>query len=540
MLWARGLHYAYGGSPALQGVSVRVREGEILSVTGPRGSGKTTLLSCLSGHLAPHHGEIWFDDVPVHSLRRSSRERLRRERFGWIGSEPHLVPELTAWENAALPLLMAGVGRRAAREAAHEWLERLDVAACARKRPAALLQSQRQRVSIARALAHSPAVVFADEPTAPLHEAERAQVLRTLTTAARSHGITMVLATHDPAVTSTVRTSAHVLVDRTLHLVDGRQDDADEAPGPGLGLGHGHGHGAHDDSVGAGDDGRASDEANHEDDTGPRAAHGQAPYPGDSGSDPAQDEDRDRDRGQDRNRDQGQGQGQGRNQDQDRDQSQGQSQDRDQGQNQKRSQGLGRDRGQGQNRSQGLGPGLAPDGIAGTSTDADTAADADSDREREGAAAPGHGPGQDQAPVTDGTGQYQAPVADGLTPDGEGHDGDEPAQGQDHGSPTAESAGTTETAGATGATGAARAAESPGTAGTTEGAGTAESPGTAGTTETAGTTGTTEGAGTAESPATAGTAEAAGTTGTAESAKGTEGTEGTEEPKGRASCSLSA
>ncbi|MFC4494097.1 ABC transporter ATP-binding protein [Streptomyces ovatisporus] len=241
VLWARGLHYSYGGSPALQGVSIGVQAGEIVSVTGPRGSGKSTLLSCLSGQLTPHSGEIWFNSVPMHTLSRSARERLRRDRFGWVGSEPQLIPELTAWENAAMPLLLGGVGHRAARKAAVEWLDRLDVGDCARKRPSALLQSERQRVAIARALAPAPAIVFADEPTAPLHQVERAQVLRTLTTAARSHNITVVLTTHDPAVMlpkvtsddpSAADAAGPTLVDRNLTLVDGRLNGL-VSPGPG-------------------------------------------------------------------------------------------------------------------------------------------------------------------------------------------------------------------------------------------------------------------------------------------------------------------
>lgn len=222
VLWARSLHYAYDGTPALAGVSIGVREGEILAVTGPRGSGKSTLLRCLAGQLAPDSGEVWFNSAPVHTLGRMARERLRRDRFGWIDPEPHLVPELTAWENAALPLLLRGIGHRAARNAALEWLERLDVGACIRKRPAALLQAQRQRIAIARALTAEPSVIFADEPTAPLHRADRAQVLRTLTTAARSHGITVVLATHDPEVAT--------LADREVALLDGHR--AGDVPEP--------------------------------------------------------------------------------------------------------------------------------------------------------------------------------------------------------------------------------------------------------------------------------------------------------------------
>jgi ABC-type lipoprotein export system ATPase subunit len=215
VLWARSLHVKHNGSPALSGVSLHIREGEILAVGGPRGSGKTTLLQCLSGQLLPQQGEVWFNSTPVHTMGPLTRERLRRDRFGWIDPAPVLLPELNAWENAALPLMLRGCARRAAKTAALEWLERLDIGGCARKRPHALLQTERQRVAIARALVPSPTVLFADEPTAPLYRADRAHVLRTLTSAARTHGITVVLATHE------AETAA--LADRTVSLLDGRR-----------------------------------------------------------------------------------------------------------------------------------------------------------------------------------------------------------------------------------------------------------------------------------------------------------------------------
>lgn len=215
VLWARSLHFQHGdGSPALSGVSFGVREGEILAVSGPRGSGKTTLLRCLSGLVTAQRGEVWFNSVPVHTMAPTARERLRRDRFGWIDPAPALVPELNAWENAALPLMLRGTSRERARTAALEWLERLDVGDRSRRRPHEMKQAERQRVSIARALAQGPTVLFADEPTAPLHRADRAHVLRTLTTAARSHGITVVVATHDPETAA--------IADRTLSLLDGR------------------------------------------------------------------------------------------------------------------------------------------------------------------------------------------------------------------------------------------------------------------------------------------------------------------------------
>ncbi|MFH8772825.1 MULTISPECIES: ABC transporter ATP-binding protein [unclassified Streptomyces] len=216
VLWARSLHFTHrDGSPGLAGVSLEVRQGEILAVSGPRGSGKTTLLRCLSGLVRAQRGEVWFNSVPMHTLGPMDRERLRRDRFGWIDPSPVLVPELNVWENAALPLMLRGTGRRRAKVAALEWLERLDVGDRARRRPHQLQQAERQRVCIARALAPGPTILFADEPTAPLHRADRAHVLRTLTTAARSHGITVVLATHD------FDTAA--LADRALSLLDGRR-----------------------------------------------------------------------------------------------------------------------------------------------------------------------------------------------------------------------------------------------------------------------------------------------------------------------------
>ncbi|WP_326739067.1 ABC transporter ATP-binding protein [Streptomyces sp. NBC_01022] len=215
VIWARSLQHSHNGSPALGGISLGIRDGEILAVTGPRGSGKTTLLHCLSGQLVPQQGEVWFNSVPVHTMGPRLRERLRRDKFGWIAPEPQLVPELNTWENTALPLLLRGASHREAKKAAMEWLERLDIGMCAGKRPHTLQQAQRQRISVARALAAAPSVIFADEPTATLHRTDRAHVLRTLTSAARSHGITVVLATHDAEIAT--------LADRVVPLLDGRR-----------------------------------------------------------------------------------------------------------------------------------------------------------------------------------------------------------------------------------------------------------------------------------------------------------------------------
>ncbi|NYI08429.1 putative ABC transport system ATP-binding protein [Allostreptomyces psammosilenae] len=191
-----------------------MREGEIVAVTGPRGSGKTTLLACLGCALPLDDGEVWLDGVPLHGLRRRNRDRIRRDHFGFITTMPLLVPELDAVENVAVPLMAAGASRRQAHADAIEWLERLDVGDLAKARPASLDITSRQRVAAARALAGRPRIVLADDPAAPLPRDEGDHLLRVVTTAARSHGITLLLAL--------TRESAADAADRVVRMADGR------------------------------------------------------------------------------------------------------------------------------------------------------------------------------------------------------------------------------------------------------------------------------------------------------------------------------
>ena len=227
VLRAHALCVAYQRTPALQALSLEVAPGEVVAVGGPRGSGKTTLLRCLSGQMVPQQGEVWFRGTAVHTLSVPARERLRQEAFGWVGPRPDLVPELRVWENAALPLLLSGVSHRTARARALEWLGRLDIAPCARERPYALTQAQQQRVAVVRALVAEPTVLFADEPTAALHSTDHEHVLRTLLTAARAQGTTVLLATSDDRLTTGG--------DRTVRLFDGRLADPQDSTGTGTG-----------------------------------------------------------------------------------------------------------------------------------------------------------------------------------------------------------------------------------------------------------------------------------------------------------------
>lgn len=176
------------------------RRGELVAVTGPSGSGKSTLLLCLAGILRPDSGQVWFDGERVDTASEADRARLRRTRFGVLFQFGQLVPELTAEENVALPLLLAGVRRRPALTAARTWLERFGVDELGSVRPTEMSGGQAQRVAVARALVTEPEVLFADEPTGALDTLSGERVLHQLTRVAREAGTTVLLVTHDATV----------------------------------------------------------------------------------------------------------------------------------------------------------------------------------------------------------------------------------------------------------------------------------------------------------------------------------------------------
>lgn len=200
VLSARALVYSYGETPALRGVSIRVAAGEILAITGPSGSGKSTLMLCLSGVIRPDAGEVRFGDQVISNAAESDRSRLRRTDFGILFQFGQLVPELTATENVALPLLLAGVKRRAAITAATTWLDRFGVADQATSRPAEMSGGQAQRAAAARAMVTEPTVLFADEPTGALDALAGEQVMSQIVRVARESSTSVVIITHDARV----------------------------------------------------------------------------------------------------------------------------------------------------------------------------------------------------------------------------------------------------------------------------------------------------------------------------------------------------
>ena len=213
ILQARHIEKAFGRTHALRGVSVRIEPGEIVAITGPSGSGKSTLLHCLSGIMRPETGEVHYDGQRIDTLDETARTRLRREHFGIVFQFGRLVPELTAAENVALPLLFDRHGRDEASTVARGRLEEVGALEVADARPAELSGGQLQRVAVARALVTRPKVIFADEPTGALDSVAGERVLSLLLAAARTNDSTVVMITHDNQV------AAHA--DREIVLRDG-------------------------------------------------------------------------------------------------------------------------------------------------------------------------------------------------------------------------------------------------------------------------------------------------------------------------------
>lgn len=218
VLSAARLTKTYGSATALAGVDVVIAHGESVAIMGASGSGKTTLLHCLAGIVRPDAGSVVLSTphgpLEVTTLGEGERSRLRRESFGFVFQQGLLLPELTAVENVALPLMLAGIPRAAAEHNAASWLAALGLAGLEQRRIGQLSGGQAQRVAIARAQVGGASVVFADEPTGALDSRTSAEVMDALIASTTGRGRTLVVVTHDDDVAA--RCS------RVLRLADGR------------------------------------------------------------------------------------------------------------------------------------------------------------------------------------------------------------------------------------------------------------------------------------------------------------------------------
>lgn len=214
LIEARDIALSFGATLALRGASLSVAPGEVLAIMGPSGSGKSTLLHCLAGILVPESGEILFGGQRVDTMREEERSTLRRDHFGFVFQFGQLVPELSAEENVALPLLLGGVRRTEALKEARSWFDRLGLDGLATHRSGEMSGGQAQRVALARALVIHPEVLFADEPTGSLDSLNGELVMELLTGAAREHATTVIIVTHEPRVAA--------YADREVIVRDGR------------------------------------------------------------------------------------------------------------------------------------------------------------------------------------------------------------------------------------------------------------------------------------------------------------------------------
>ena len=216
ILEARGLHKSFGRPPArehvLRGLDLRVARGEFLAVMGPSGCGKSTLLHVLGLMAAPDEGQVWIGGREVSGLGEADRARVRRERIGFIFQRFNLIRVLSGYDNIRLSLRIRGAGD--GDEAVAALLESLGVAAAARRKPAQMSIGQQQRVAVARALAGTPELLLADEPTGSLDSANQQGLLEMLRWANTAKQQTILMITH----------AAHVAAeaDRIVTMRDGR------------------------------------------------------------------------------------------------------------------------------------------------------------------------------------------------------------------------------------------------------------------------------------------------------------------------------
>ena len=199
---------------ALKGVDVTIHRGEMVSIMGPSGCGKTTLLNCLSGLDSIDGGDVRIEDVSLAEMSDRERTDYRAAHMGFVFQFYNLMPVLTAVENVELPLLVARVPAKKAREQALDALELVGLRGRANHVPDELSGGERQRVTIARALVNDPAIVWADEPTGDLDSENAVEITELMRQLNRERGLTFLIVTHDAKVGSSA--------DRLIRMVDGQ------------------------------------------------------------------------------------------------------------------------------------------------------------------------------------------------------------------------------------------------------------------------------------------------------------------------------
>lgn len=213
MIHLENITKSFGSLQVLRGISLDVEKGEVVSIVGPSGAGKTTLLQIMGTLDMPDSGVVVIDGTAVDRMKERELSAFRNRHIGFVFQFHQLLPEFTALENVMIPALIAGQGKREARNAALEMLDYMGLSERASHKPNELSGGEKQRVAVARALINRPAVVLADEPSGSLDTRNKEELHRLFFDLRDRLGQTFVIVTHDESLAQ--------ITDRTIHLQDG-------------------------------------------------------------------------------------------------------------------------------------------------------------------------------------------------------------------------------------------------------------------------------------------------------------------------------
>lgn len=206
--------YSASAPPAVEGADFSIEAGSLVLLEGPSGSGKTSLLSVVGGLMRPNSGQVYIDNCNIYKLLHADLARWRLLGIGFVFQQARLLGSLSAVDNVALPSELAGVPRVKALSHARALMAELGIETLADKAPRSLSGGEAQRVAIARALVNRAPLILADEPTASLDHRSAQLVAHQLQALSRSHGVTIMIATHDPRLAP--------LADRVVRMADGK------------------------------------------------------------------------------------------------------------------------------------------------------------------------------------------------------------------------------------------------------------------------------------------------------------------------------
>ena len=220
------LHKAYflgkNAIPALRGVDLKLKKGEIVSIMGPSGCGKTTLLNIIGGIDRPDRGSVQFEGVELTSLNDNQLADLRLEKISFVFQFYNLLPLLNAKENVEIPLVFSGVDKKIREQKALELLHLVGLKGREDHLPTELSGGEQQRVSISRAMANNPLLMICDEPTGDLDSSSARKILDILYTLNKEHNMTILMVSHDKRVA--------LICDRILHMLDGKITNEEVTP----------------------------------------------------------------------------------------------------------------------------------------------------------------------------------------------------------------------------------------------------------------------------------------------------------------------